>query len=242
MGVKQYRKNEHPTGWLGFRVSVAFGDQRHQAYFSTRNCNFQDDRCIHFKRERLKAELQDAEWMAESALFQYKRFVSESHPATREGRGLGFHGMTSTFTVDRRGKYQAAFIVHWFDESDSSRQPKRATEFTFRSKPFSVVWKDAVNYWAEVHDVLDEDRDRILANPPAPSVFTNLRRIMNNEGFDIPHEALGPVFREQRDALKTRRLMAAISTKDAPGGDEPAKRPEIEGQIEAWFRSETSGA
>ena len=231
--------NEHPTGWIGFRVTLAYGGEAHQKYFSTRICEHQDDRCLAFKRLRLQAELQDATWKAESALFQYKRFVSENHPTTLHGRGLGFTGMTISFTIDRRGRPQAVFLVHSYEDPGAGEQQRKAKEFTFRSRPYSVVWRDAVNFWAEAHGVLDEDRDRILAAPPPPSIFSELRRAMNEQGADIPTDALEPIFREQRERLAAQRVLATPGFKSLTENPAKPEIPAVEADIASWFEQQT---
>jgi hypothetical protein len=242
MGVKYYGRGEHPAGYIGFRVTVAFGSEAKQSYFKTGDCGFQDDRDIEYKKRRLRAEIQDADWRAESALYSYRKFVSEDHHSTRSGRGLGFQGMTKLFTLDRRGQYQAGLTIHFSNTSEADQTAKSNRLVTFRSKPFSEAWEHAVNIWAEVHGVLDVDRERILANPPNPSSFSELRRTMNSEGFDIPVEALEPVFREQRESLKRARQQQSAKQINLAEGAPTELDDSLQKGMTEWFQSQTSEA
>jgi len=242
MGVKYYGQNEHPAGWVGFRTTVTFGSVPKQAYFGTVGCLHQDDRDIEFKRQRLRAELQDAEWRAESALHSYRKFISEEHKTTKPGRGLGFQGMTKAFTIDRRGHYQAGLKIHF---SVAPTPDKKATSMrliTFRSRMFSEAWIHAVNVWAEVHGIQDVDRDRIIANPLNPREFSDLRRIMNDEGAGIPVEALEPVFREQREALKRARQQQSAKQFNLAAGAPTELDDSLQKGMTEWFQSQTSEA
>ena len=56
MGVKPYKPGEHPAGFVGFRVTVAYGDNYHQRYFSTVAAESQTDDDPYFRYQRLSAE------------------------------------------------------------------------------------------------------------------------------------------------------------------------------------------
>ena len=109
MGVKQYKPGEHPAGFVGFRVTVAYGDNYHQRYFSTVAAESQTDDDPYFRYQRLSAEKQDVEWQLESLRYQYQRFVTQNHPTTKPERGVGVHCITASFFLDRRKTWQAGF-------------------------------------------------------------------------------------------------------------------------------------
>lgn len=242
MGVRYYGKGEHPTGWIGFRVTVRYGEEDKQAYFNTRGDQFlyQDDRCVHFKRQRLRAELQDAEWRTESAWYQYRRFVTEDHPTTMEFRRTGVHGLTCDIRRDRRGKWQAGFELNLPRYKGRGKNGRSAGDriFTFRTRSYTENWRFCVNLWADRYEILDEDRDRVLANPPPASQFKELRRDLNARGWDIPVEVLRPVFREQRESISETRVLEKTDQliKRAP----EHVSSDLAGEMAAWFESVSS--
>lgn len=237
MAVKYYGPGEHPAGFIGFRVAVSVAGKPEQAYFSTSEFDNQSDDCPYFKRERLRAEVQDAQWMADSAWHQYQTFVTTDHPSTKPERGLGVHCLRIGF----HKSYGDSWIPH-FEVTSPNKAPKR---YSFATSLFSQAWQQSVMYWAEEHSVLAEDRDRVLATPPSPSRFRDLRRQMVSEGYDIPVSALSNVFREQRQQIAAARLLRKDEAQQHPlsAGGKSALNPvadSLQAEIAAWFKSETA--
>lgn len=235
MGVKLYKPGEHPGGFIGFRVSAAPEDGFENKYFSTSECAIQDDEDLKFKRQRLLAELTDAEWSAASILRQYQKFVSTNHPATKPLRGVGVHSLTARIWCDRTGNWRAGFFVR--------RGRGDVREFAFELGLYSEVWAKAVNTWADAHEVLDEDRERVLAAKPDPEQFRELRRYMNDhEGCDIPVEVLGPVFREQREELKKARALQQAKDLKIDRAAPVKMEADMQADMTAWFEAERNRA
>jgi len=238
MGVKYYDSGEHPSGFIGFRVTVAFDDDYRQKYFSTVAASQQNDSDIFYRYQRLRAEKQNLEWQMESILYQYHRFVTEDHPTTKPERGVGVHGITANFIQDRRGKWQAVFLVARDQEAFQKR--RRSKEFTFRSNPYSEVWQQVVDFWAQEHNILAEDKARVLHSPPAPEQFKRLRRLLNAEqGWDIPVEALSPVFREQREKIARERALQRAKDLRLDAGAMKPVQDDIQAEMTEWFQSMT---
>jgi len=204
MGVKFYGPGDHPAGFIGFRVTLAFNDNYNQTYFSTNPAEQQSDEDRYFYYRRLQAEKQNLEWQLESLRYQYHRFVHQNHPTTKPERGVGVHGITASFFRDRRGTWQAGFTVARDQHEDGRRKPTK--RFTFCTKPFSQVWLEAANVWADEHEIVPVDRERVVKTSPEPEQFKRLRRQMNeHDGFDIPVGALSAVFAEQREQINQKR-------------------------------------
>lgn len=223
MGVRLYKRGEHPAGFIGFRVTLPYGGKYKQKYFST---NGMRPDSIEFEMQEMKARLQEAEWQMESLLWQYQTFVTTNHPNTKPGRGVGVHCITLNFFTDRRDKWTPAFVVQ--------NEISHPVRFTFAQQTYSETWEQAVTKWAEWHSIEDKDRDRVLANRPDPTRFKELRRIMVDEGFDIPVEALRPVFKEQREKLKA---MQAKPTAQRSYPGLPNVDQNVAQEVEAWFHS-----
>lgn len=240
MSIKYYAKGEHPTGFIGFRVTVGYAGKYLQKYFKTSGdeFRFQDDRCVFFKRQRLRAELQNAEWEADSAWYQYQKFVSSDHPSTGPHHGVGVHGITLQFKRDRRGKWQAGIEINTPKNARSHKGKRGHFFYTFRTQSFTKVWRRCVNIWADMNEVLKEDRARVLASPPPPQQFKELRRHLNeNTAADIPVEALRPVFAEHREHLKAKKGLALAKFKKTPNIAVTAADSEIAEEMAAWFQS-----
>lgn len=233
MGVKYYCHGEHPSGFTGFRVTVAYGGEYFQGYFSTTGARDQNDSDRVFKLAHLKAQRQDAEWQAESLLYQYQKYVSENHPTTKPERGVGVHGITAIFFLDRRKRWQAGFSVQ--------RPKELPVRITFRTLRYSSAWERTVDTWAEVHGILDEDKARVLASMPSPNQFTRLRRYMNEyDGFDIPVESLSPVFREQRAELAEKRVLKKHESASPLNASMRNTSRGLKDEMAMWFESATA--
>lgn len=235
MAVRYYGPGDHGSGFVGFRVTVAFGGDYRQEYFSTIRAKVQDDSDPLFRYEKLKAKIKETEWQADSLLYQYQIFVSQNHPTTKPHRGVGVHGITCTFFKDRRGSWKAAFSV-----KQSAGLPKR---ITFANTAFSDAWRRAVVEWGRQHEILEEDIERVINNPPSPEQFKHLRRHLNNEhGYDIPVEALSPVFAEQRGEIARRRALEKAEKMKLSEGLMKPPAKDIEAEMASWFESEISNA
>jgi hypothetical protein len=237
MAVTYYGPGEHPAGFIGFRVTTGFNGDFYQRYFSTSAAVQQADEDVIFLSRRLEAELQDLEWQRDSLQYRYQRFVSEDQSNTLPERGVGVHGITAAFVRQGRGPWRACFKVAKSQAATASRQSSKTFPF---SRPFSEVWEEVVEFWAEEHGVCSADRQRVLDSPPDPDQFKRLRRQMNeHEGYDVPVEALSPVFAEQRSLLaKQRAELKAKEMKLHIGVPSPVST-DIQAEMAAWFESVT---
>ncbi|WP_166256405.1 hypothetical protein [Marinobacter salicampi] len=242
MSAKYYGKGDHPAGFIGYRVTAVVKDKYRQRYLSTTDprIRFQDDRCPFFKRQRLRAEILDAEWLAESALHQYHKFVTSNHSSTSPYQGTGVHGLTCRWIRDRRGEWQAGFAINLPKTKRLDSERRGFQFFSFRTRLYSEVWALCVNLWADHNDILEADRLRVLSNPPPPNQFADLRRQLNEEGADIPVEKLGPVFAEQRQKLKAYRAEKALAPVKSTNDADSKPHHDLEHEIASWFQKEVS--
>lgn len=231
MAVRYYGKGEHKAGFLGFRVTSGTGEQR---YFSTRAAAVQDDSDSRFLFQRLSAEKQDAEWRLESLRLRYQRFVTKEHAGTKPHRGVGVHGITAAFFRNGPNNWTPGFVVSRFRGGEC----RPARPFRMKRKPYSQVWQEVVDFWAEEHGVLPRDRNRLLASSLGPEQFKRLRRQMNeHEGFDIPVSALSPAFAEQRSELEHQRALRNaqnLGLNQAAGLPAPPS-DDLQAEVAAWF-------
>lgn len=228
MTIRFYRQSQG-SGFVGYRVSGTYAGKDRHAEFPVYPSSRESDPLVRY--QKLKAELQLAEWEAEDALYQYRLFVTEDDPKAKPYQGTGCHGIFCDFFQTKWGIWQAGFRVR--------RMSGRGTRFLFDVKPFSRAWRDAVGLWASMHEIEPEDVQRLLKHPPEPAQFKELRRYLNSqEGKDIPVEALSPVFAEQRQELAQLKLFEkAESLKLTEGLSAPATQ-QMEADMMAWFESE----
>lgn len=218
MAIKYYAPGDHEKNFVGFFVKVRVDGEQRSSYFSTATASRQHETDIVFLYQWVSAMRLDLEWRIERRESHYRRFVSGNHTLTRPYRGTGVHGLVLGFR--RTGeRWDACFIV----SKDGRGNPP--TLFRFTDQTFSEAWRAAVTRWADRHDIADSDRDRVLADQPEPLQFSELRRHMNEEeGYDIPVEALSDVFWEQRERLKRTRWLRDPQAPTPAGG--PAYDPE----------------
>jgi len=233
MSVIYYGPGKHSSGFVGFRVAHSPTEGFKPECFSTSHLHKQSDHDVRFKYLRLKAEYHDAAWEAETLIRQYRRFVSESDPLTGSDCGVGVHGMTASFVLDRQKKWQACFLVSASTAGAHRREPRA---FTFQTRLFSQAWSEAVEFWAKEHEILAEDSARVLASSPAPEQFKRLRRSLNDqEKSDIPIETLSPVFEEQRALLAQKRREKATPVRSPTPTQSPDTDP-LQSEMAAWFQ------
>ncbi|WP_339649730.1 hypothetical protein [Halopseudomonas pelagia] len=237
MAVNYYGPGEHSAGFIGFHVTARFNGDFYQRYFNTLPAQEQSDEDVYFLYRRLEAELQDLEWQRESLQNWYERFVTENHANTLPERGVGVHGITAAFTRQGRGSWRACFMVARYQVTGTPRQPVKTYTF-FR--PYTEVWNEAVTFWAEEHGIRSADMERVLKSPPDPEQFKRLRRQMNeDEGYDIPVEALSSVFAEQRSMLAQQRAVLKAKRMKLHVGVPSPLKADIQAEMAAWFESVT---
>ncbi|KAF0803483.1 hypothetical protein A6D6_03699 [Alcanivorax xiamenensis] len=203
--IEYFAPDEHPRGFVGFLVTARIEGHTRKATFSTQTASSQDKSNLWVRYQWLSAVGMDLEWKIEKRERQYQKFVTTDHPETEPGRGLGVHGLTAAFYASGDSWIPAFAVAR---HPDLLGRPQADRRFTFEQAPYSEVWREAVTFWAEEHAIEEADRERLLAQIPEPALFSALRRRMNDEGNDVPTEALSSVFREQREALAATRAPA----------------------------------
>lgn len=232
MGVRHYAAGEHPAGFIGFRVTRLFDEVYRQEYFSTRAAATQDDSDPYYRYQHLRAKYRDTQWEVESLWYQYQVFVTQNNPRSKPYRGVGVHGISIAFARWNETYLEACFSIN------RKRRAYRpgATRFFLRNHSFSDGWALAVNTWADEYEILDVDRERVLANPPSPQQFKLLRQHMNEaEGFNIPVKALRPVFLEQRNELQNKRLQLQATELKLNGLGPKDDTKSVEADMLEWF-------
>ena len=108
MAIRVYLENEHPSGFIGIRVTRSFAGQYKQAYFSFREKGG-------FVSESQKADLMaeaealEAQWKKESEAYRYQSRLSVAHPNTKPCRSVGVEGITAEFAVDNSGQSRSYY-------------------------------------------------------------------------------------------------------------------------------------
>lgn len=235
MAIKHYGPGEHPAGFIGFRVNIAFGGQYLQRYFSTSRAEEQTETDPRYLTAKLEAEIQELQWKQLSLQYQYQRFVTQDHSNTKPERGVGVHGLTAGFFGSDDEGWRAGFSVALRQEGSGSRKGDK--RFIFTLLPYSQAWSTAVEFWAQEHDIAEEDKQRVLANPPEPAQFKALRRQINEieQSADIPVEALSPVFAEQREELASQRAVLRAKEMKLHVGMPGQPDADIQAEMADWF-------
>jgi hypothetical protein len=153
--------------------------------------------------------------------YQYQKLITQNHPCCGPMSGLGFTGITLMIEYDRDPKHHRGrsvrpsdYIYFYAAFRVGRAQHNRDKTFAIKRFGYQAAWQRAVDCWAERYEIRDKDKARILANIPSPDRFKALRRYLNGKGMQIPVSVLTPVYEEQRDALRARRL-AKIDLKTA---------------------------
>lgn len=236
MAIYFYDKGDHPTGFIGFRVSVSINAQVHQRYFPVTNT---DPTSREYKVQRLHACYQQRWWLQQSIETEYQQIVTTSSPKTPPEKALGVHGLTISFYFPYHNRDDAKPVFRVNQQSG-----KGDAVFRIDRKGYTGAWQAAVSRWAHRYHVQEADYQRILVNPPEPQRFKHLRRFENqHNGRDIPVEALEPVFREQRERLQRQRAAQRFSQEQlAPPGKPSANMSSqsLAESMASWFSEEVT--
>ncbi len=208
MSIKIYKEFEHPAGFIGIRLCSTVEGKYRQQYYNFKN----RETGKLFSKKRQKEMLEEArqleaEWALENKEYVYQRKISQPHPKTKKEASTGVEGLTLTFLIDSSGSsktyYYPVFRV------ELPRDKLRQKCFRFTDISYTKAWREAVELWAQVHEIRPKDRDALIKRMPPPSQFVQLRRAMNADGHTIPTSALRHIFAEQRQEVKIKKEKAA---------------------------------
>lgn len=237
MAIRVYQEGEHPSGFIGIRVTRSFGGKYRQSYFSFRkNGGF-----ISVKEQKAlmqEAESLEEQWKQESQQARYESRLSAPHPNTKPFRSVGVEGITAEFAVDNSGP-DRMYYYPGFRVSQPGVKSGAARHIRFSLHGYTGAWKLAVEMWAERYSILPKDKKRVLKNMPDPNQFVALRRQMNKEGHDIPTTALSSVFAEQRQAVASgKSAKPAAASRPAKAVATAAKKAVAVKALERHLQSE----
>lgn len=207
MAIRVYQEGEHPSGFIGIRVTRSFAGRYRQTYFSFRK----KGGFVSAKEQKAlmeQAEALEEQWKAESQQAKYESRLTEAHPNTKPYRSVGVEGITAEFAVDNSGPGRV-YYYPGFRVSQPGVKSGAARHIRFSMHGYTGAWRMAVDLWAERYNIQPKDKRRVLKNMPDPQQFVSLRRQMNKEGHDVPTTALSTVFAEQREAVASAKVSKA---------------------------------
>lgn len=174
-------------GFCGWRVVVFVRGKKFQKYFSIQ-CPFVGVDPKFWRRyQRLKAEYYHAKWRARAAAVNYIDFVSMNSVHTKEYRGVGFQGITLGIAqYQGDGGWYCYFVVNY------AKNPRRIPITAKRGITHS--WVEAVKLWGKRFDIRPKDVAQKKQLVPSRRQFKALWEALNDEGKNIPPEALYHVF------------------------------------------------
>lgn len=207
MSVKRYGPGEHPSGFIGYRVTVYNGRRWREKYFSLR-CPFRTMSDEFWDRyQSTRARYFEVLCQKHAAAVDYLKFVKTAHANAATESSLGVHSL-SLFIERSQKSVLCGFFVSY------GRDGGRRFTISEDGDWFSSAYRNAVNHWADYYQIRDKDRERLLENPPEPTVFQALRRHLSDGGDYITPSEISEVFREQRTEFARQRAAKAISAGD----------------------------
>ncbi|WP_020409286.1 hypothetical protein [Hahella ganghwensis] len=221
MSVTRYLPGEHPSGFSGWKVSVSINGKQHQRFFSDQSPSTVKEH-VWCEYQELRARIIDLQLMKRHAVQQYLNFIRYDDPRTKPARRVGMKGLTADI-LNRGGRWSCGFRVGYGAEVPV-KFFEVSTELTF-----TEAWEQAVEHWGQIFGIRQRDCEEKSENPPPVDIFKQLRRLMNDEGHDVPVSVLGPVYAEQRLQIAGKK-----------GNNAPAKKVDVkESDILQWFQRET---
>lgn len=159
MSVREYKKGEHPRGFVGFRVVRVVKSYR-QRYFSTN----------HYERHvahKLAHELDD-KWREEQEQIKYLNQTRSTRK--RAGENVIATGLRAYISIDMRKNrenkihFNPCFIV----------DKKGGGAYTFNTEAygFTAAYTNAVNRYCQIHELDSSQRDILLRRKPSKEIFT----------------------------------------------------------------------
>jgi hypothetical protein len=187
MSIREYKKGEHKSSFIGLRVVVKVGDDYRQKYFNFRKAA--DDEAIEKMRE--DAKTLNAEWNMERELVQSrkerecreKRRVSSPYTTGVSGIKMKFAGGKKKRMGIMKKYFTPYFLV------SGSYQGKRFDKFfNIFSRGYDMAWFKAVEFYATQKKI--SNYSHLLERKPPVEQFYIIYRHQCSLGHDIPSRRL----------------------------------------------------
>ncbi len=183
MTIREYKKGEHKSSFIGLRVVVKVGDDYRQKYFNFRKAS--DDDAI--EKMRKDAKKLNVEWNMERELVQSrkerqcreKRRVSSPYTTGVSGVKMRFSGGKKHRSTSNKKYFTPYFIV------SGSQNGKRFNKLlNILNLGYDMAWFKAVGYYAEQKNI--SNYSHLLERKPPVEQFYIIYKHQTSLGNDIP--------------------------------------------------------
>ena len=187
MSIREYKKGEHKSSFIGLRVVVKVGDDYRQKYFNFRKAA--DEEAI--EKMRQDAKKLNAEWNMERELVQSrkereckeKRRVSSPYTTGVSGIKMKFAATRKKRCGEIRKYYAPYFIV-----SGSYKGKRFDKLLNICSRGYDIAWFKAVEYYATQKKM--SNYSHLLKRKPPVEKFYIIYKHQCSLGHDIPSRRL----------------------------------------------------
>ncbi len=183
MTIREYKKGEHKSSFIGLRVVVKVGDDYRQKYFNFRKAA--DDDAIEAMRK--EASKLNAEWNMERQLVQSrkerecreKRRVSSPYTTGVSGIKMKFAGGKKHRSTNNKKYFTPYFIV-----SGSYKGKRFDKLLNILNKGYDMAWFQAVEFYAKQKKM--SNYSHLLERKPPVEQFYIIYKHQSSLGNDIP--------------------------------------------------------
>jgi hypothetical protein len=165
MSVIFYDEGEHPAGFIGFRVATTLGDAKSfsQAYFALSEYSYD-------QAYSLAHELNE-QWRNNAKQITRRRRLSRQ---SRRGKpGYIATGLRGDILVEYRSNDKHATNVRPCFIVQHPGYGKGQLVFPILKHGFLKAYILAVDYYAEINKLTDQESAELISNPPDKSMFTD---------------------------------------------------------------------
>jgi hypothetical protein len=183
MSIREYKKGEHKSSFIGLRVVVKVGDDYRQKYFNFRKAS--DDAAIEKMRQDAKAL--NAKWNMERQLVQSrkerdckeKRRVSSPYTTGVSGIKMKFAGGKKHGSTNNKKYYTPYFVV-----SGSHKGERFNKLLNIARRGYDFAWFKAVEFYAEQKNITNYSH--LLERKPPVEKFYIIYKHQCSLGHKIP--------------------------------------------------------
>ncbi len=165
MAVIFYDEGDHPAGFVGFRVATTMGvaTELKQTYYSLNEYSY--------SRAHALAHAQNDEWRSQAE--HNKRLARLEGPSNKASAGGIVTGLRAGFRVERgRKAHYVTYITPAFFVQNIG-YGKGDKLFRITTLGFEKAYREAVRYYATIHDLSQEEMLDVEGRRPDESLFTD---------------------------------------------------------------------
>jgi hypothetical protein len=190
MSIKEYGPGEHPSGFIGIRLSVTIAGESNQRYFTFKDKASPSGIISDAEQEALRLEANSAhdDLIEKRNAYQASARISSGFASKPFKKMEGPAGISFTFSRQVQEIADGNEVERHYPCIDISLSKVGGTSrrvFITKNRTLDEAWLEVADLYAEIHELSDEQRIELEIHKPSAETFMSVYRDLTRKGADI---------------------------------------------------------